>query len=242
MDREQYEIMYRVEQTHWWYRGMRKNTQALLRRFLTPGRCYEVLDAGCGTGGTTQDLDEFGRVTGVDFSTEALGFAASRGLRGLVRGSVEQLPFPNACFDIVTSFDVIYHRAVEDERVALAEFRRVLRPGGYALIRNPAFDWLRGAHDVVIHTQRRFTVGQLSRRMRDVGFQIAYASYANSLLFPLALAKRALDRYLPASPTDLSVPPKPVNALFEAALTLEAPIAHRYGLPIGLSTVVLGRA
>ena len=114
--------------------------------------------------------------------------------------------------------------------------------GGYALIRIPAFDWLRGAHDVVIHTERRFTVGQLAGRMRDAGFQIAYASYANSLLFPLALAKRVLDRYVPSSPTDLTVPPKAVNALFEAALTLEAPIAHRFGLPIGLSTVVLGRA
>jgi hypothetical protein len=38
------------------------------------------------------------------------------------------------------------------------------------------------------------------------------------------------------------VPPKPVNLAFETALALEAPIAHRVGLPVGLSTVVLGRA
>jgi SAM-dependent methyltransferase len=242
MDREQYEIMYRVEQTHWWYRGMRRNTRMLLRRFLAPGRTYDLLDAGCGTGGTTQDLYEFGRVIGLDFSTDALGFAASRGLHDLVRGSVEQLPFSDDRFDVVTSFDVLYHRAVGDERVALAECHRVLRPGGYALIRIPAFDWLRGAHDVVIHTERRFTVGQLTSRMRDAGFEICYASYANSILFPLALAKRLVDRYLPASPADLSVPPKPVNLAFETALALEAPIAHRVGLPVGLSTVVLGRA
>src|SRR5262245_12182683 len=145
MDREQYEIMYQVEQAHWWYRGMRRNTRALLRRFLAPGRTYDVLDAGCGTGGTTEDLLEFGCVTGVDFSTEALGYATSRGLHRLVQGSVEQLPFPAATFDVVTSFGVIYHRAVVDERRALAEFRRVLRPGGFALVRLPAFDWLRGA-------------------------------------------------------------------------------------------------
>src|SRR5262245_40242611 len=152
MDREQYAIMYEVEQTHWWYRGMRRSTRALLRRYLRSGQTYEILDAGCGTGGTTEDLYEFGRVTGIDFSTDALGFAASRGIGRLVRGSVEQLPFPDHTFDLVTSFDVIYHRAVIDERAALAEFRRVLRPGGLALVRLPAYDWLRGAHDVVIHT------------------------------------------------------------------------------------------
>ena len=242
MDREQYEIMYRVEQTHWWYRGMRRHTRALLRRYLVPGRRYEVLDAGCGTGGTTEDLAEFGQVTGLDYSTDALGYAVSRGLGRLVRGSVEQLPFPDRAFDVVTSFDVLYHRAVSDERQALAEFHRVLRPGGYTLIRIPAFDWLRGAHDVVIHTERRFTVGQLASRMRGVGFEICYASYANSILFPLALAKRLVDRFVPATPADLSVQPKPVNAVFEAALALEMPIAHRVGLPVGLSTVVLGRA
>lgn len=242
MDREQYEIMYRVEQTHWWYRGMRRNTRALLRRYLERGRSYAILDAGCGTGGTTQDLAEFGPVIGLDYSDEALGFAASRGLKRLVRGSVEQIPFPDRMFDVVTSFDVLYHRAVVDERAALAEFRRVLRPGGYALVRIPAFDWLRGAHDVVIHTERRMTVGQLADRMQEAGFAISYASYANSLLFPMALAKRLVDRFLPSSPADLDVPPGPVNWAFEMALALEAPFAHRVGLPVGLSTVVLGRA
>jgi ubiquinone/menaquinone biosynthesis C-methylase UbiE len=242
MDREQYEIMYQVEQTHWWYRGMRRSTRELLRRFLRPGGRYDVLDAGCGTGGTTEDLCEFGNVTGLDFSTDAIGFASSRGLKRLVRGSVEDLPFADKSFDIVTSFDVLYHRAVADERRALRESHRVLRPGGYALVRIPAFDWLRGAHDVVIHTERRFTVGQLASRMRAAGFEICYASYANSILFPLALGKRLVDRFLPAAPTDLTVPPRPVNAAFEAALALETPIAHRVGLPLGLSTVVLGRA
>src|SRR5262249_44891724 len=36
MDKEQYEIMYEVERTHWWYQGMRRNTKALLRRYLAP--------------------------------------------------------------------------------------------------------------------------------------------------------------------------------------------------------------
>ena len=240
MDKEQYEIMYQVERTHWWYQGMRRNTKALLRRYLAPGRSYMVLDAGCGTGGTTIDLAELGTVTGVDYSTDALDFARTRGLTRLIRASIEALPFPDNTFDLVTCFDVLYHRNVSDERNALVEFRRVLRPGGIALVRDPAFDWLRGAHDVGIHTERRFTTKQMAGRFREAGFDVVYATYGNVALFPLALAKRAVDRFVP-SPADLDVPPKPINALFEAALSLEAPLAGRVPLPVGLSAVVLGR-
>jgi SAM-dependent methyltransferase len=199
-----------------------------------------VLDAGCGTGGTTIDLAELGPVTGLDFSPDALGYAQSRGLQRLIRGSIEQLPFPDNTFDLVTCFDVLYHRAVGDERTALREFRRVLRPGGIALVRDPAFDWLRGAHDVGIHTERRFTTGQMASRFRDAGFTVEFATYGNVALFPLALAKRAVDRFIP-SPADLDVPPAPINRMFEAALSLEAPLAGRVPLPVGLSAVVLGR-
>jgi ubiquinone/menaquinone biosynthesis C-methylase UbiE len=234
--------MYDVEGRHWWYRGMRRINRALLRRYLTPGRHYDLLDAGCGTGGSTRDLTAFGTVTGLDFSTDALSFAAKRGLTRLVQGSVEQLPFPDASFDVVTSFDVIYHRAVQDERAALREARRVLRPGGLALIRIPAFDWLRGAHDVVIHTERRLTVGQLAERVRQAGLSIEYATYGNTLLFPVALAKRLADSVLPGAPADLSVPPSPVNRLLTCLLTAEAGVAGRVPLPVGLSSIVVGRA
>lgn len=242
MDRDQYAVMYRAEEAHWWYRGMRRTNRAILDRYLAAGRTYEILDAGCGTGGSTEDLARFGRVTGVDFSTDALGFAARRGLRRLVRASVEALPFQDASFDVVTSFDVLYHRAVLDETVALREFRRVLRPGGLALVRVPAFDWLRGAHDVLIHTQRRLSLRELGERMADAGIEPIYSSYFNTLLFPLAVAKRTVDRFLPSTPADLDIPPEAINRAFEAFLALESGVAGWVGLPIGLSSVVLGRA
>ena len=242
MDREQYQIMYEVESVHWWYRGMRHQNREMLRQYLAPGLSYEILDAGCGTGGSTEDLARFGRVTGIDFSWDALDYASSRALPRLVRGSIEQLPFAARSFDVVTSFDVIYHRGVVDERQALAEFHRVLRPGGIALVRSPAFDWLRGTHDVGIHTERRFTTGQLAGYMSEVGFEVLNATYTNALLFPLALAKRTVEHFLPGSPSDLSVPPAPLNRLMELALNLEAPVARTVGLPVGLSVVVLGRA
>ncbi len=242
MAADKYQVMFDVEQTHWWYRGMRHNTRVILERYLTPGRTYQVLDAGCGTGGNTLDLQRWGTVTGMDFSLEALNFATTRGLRRLIRGSVEQLPFRSQTFDVVISLDVISDGGVKDEVAALREFRRVLRPGGIALVRLPAFDWLWGAHDEAVLTVRRFTTRQLSQRMELAGFRVLEANYGNVVLFPIAIAKRLSERVLRSAPTDLTVPAKPINRLFEAALRMDVPLSRMFKAPAGLSTVAVGRA
>lgn len=242
MDREQYAIMFDVERRHWWYRAMRRNAIGLIRRYLAAGRTHHLLDAGCGTGGTTVELAQFGPVTGIDMSVDALSYAASRGLDRLVRGSIEELPFPDHTFDAYTCFDVQYHRGVSAEQRSMREAHRVLRPGGLAFFREPAFDWLRGSHDIGIHTARRFTLQSFKREIEEAGFRIELASYGNVLLFPLALIKRSIDRLLPAAPADLSVPPRPVNALLESLVKLEGPLLGQTLLPAGLSVVVVARA
>ena len=56
----------------------------------------------------------------------------------------------------------VYHEAVDSDRAALAEFRRVLRPGGRLLIQVPAYDWLRSRHDREVATRERYTAGELA--------------------------------------------------------------------------------
>ena len=67
-----------------------------------------------------------------------------------------ELPFRSSSFDIVTSFDVLYHRSVIDEQIAVRETWRVLKPGGYFLMRLPAYRWLSSAHDRRAHGHRRY--------------------------------------------------------------------------------------
>jgi SAM-dependent methyltransferase len=238
MEPDQYALMARVEQTHWWYAGMRAVVAALLTDAL-PAR-PRILDAGCGTGGTTRWLRRFGSVVGVDLAAEASAFWAGRGLRA-ARASVDALPFPAASFDLVTCFDVLYHRRVADEVVALREFWRVLRPGGFVLVRVPAYAWLAGAHDRAVQTRHRFTRGELVAALARAGFEVPRATYANSALLPLAVATRLGERWWGPSQTEMAVPPAPVNRVLRAVLDAEARLLRRWPLPAGLSVLALGR-
>ncbi len=244
MNPEEYAIMYQVEDHHWWYRGMARITRALLDRRYRPGVGLRILDAGCGTGGAMASyLRDYGEVMGFDFAGEALHFCRLRGATRLARASVVEIPFADESFDLVVSFDVLCERAVRSDLAALREFYRVLVPGGRVLLRLPAYDWLRGRHDVAVHIQHRYTRGEIARRLQDAGFQVEYLSYANMFLFPAALVKRTAERVLARQegPSDLTLNVGPLNGLLEAVLLVEARLIARQRLPFGLTVIAIGR-
>jgi SAM-dependent methyltransferase len=248
MEREQYAIMARREERHWWYTGMRRVAMAVLEAHLDGRRDLKLLDAGCGTGGTTLALERFGQVFGVDLAWEALEPARDRGLQLLARGSVELLPFASASFDVVTSFEVIYHLGVGNDVSALHEIRRVLKPGGLFLLRVPAHDWLRGEHDRLVHTRHRYSPDEVRGKLEAADFTVDQLTWANALLFPPAVAKRLAERLSPgdesaAAEPDLWQPPAPINAVLESAIAIESlAIPRRVPLPLGLSVLAVARA
>ncbi|MFZ5881986.1 MAG: class I SAM-dependent methyltransferase [Chloroflexota bacterium] len=244
MDPREYEVMYRVELQHWWYRGMEAVTRAMFHRWLPRQDGLRILDAGCGTGAAmTTYLREFGIVTGCDLSRLALDFCRRREAGRLAQASVLDLPFAPASFDLVASFDVLYERAVPSDLAALREFARLLAPGGFLFLRLPAYDWLRGAHDVVIHTARRYTTGRIAGLLAESGFFPMHLTYANTLLFPAAALKRLLERLLPvhSGASDLELELGPFNGILHRVLAAEAPWVASRGWPFGLSVLALAR-
>jgi SAM-dependent methyltransferase len=245
MERSEYAVMAAVEERHWWYGGMRAIAAALLDEAYCGRHDLHILDAGCGTGGNARFLRRYGRVVGIDLAAEALDLGGERLPGVLARASVLDIPFADARFDLVTSFDVLYHRAVPDERRALRETARVLRPGGRLLIRLPAYEFLRSKHDRAVHTRRRYTVGAARALLSTGGFAVERCSYVNSLLFPLPLAQRLLERALPAlerGDSDLAMPSPLVNEALRWPLAAEAAwLAHGRSFPVGLSIMCLAR-
>jgi SAM-dependent methyltransferase len=237
----EYERIHRLETTHFWYRGLHALVLGALRRHPpeTGRRPPRILDAGCGTGGLTRRLAACGPVVGLDLSPVALELAATpRGL-SLVRGDVASLPFRDAAFDAVVAADVLYHRAVTDDRAALAELARVCRPGGVVVLNLPAHDWLRGAHDAQVHTARRYGRRRVRGLAAAAGLAVERLAWFNCALFPLALARRV------ASPrearSDVWALPAALNAALAAWMRVEAAAAVAGVLPWGLSLLAVLR-
>jgi len=94
-----------------------------------------VIDVGCGPGSITVGLAQVaGDVTGVDLDesefTDARAYAAEHGIDNVkfVEGSIYQLDFADASFDVCTLFSMM--ETLDDPLAALAEVHRVVKPGG----------------------------------------------------------------------------------------------------------------
>lgn len=109
-----------------------------VREVLNPLRGTAVLDLGCGKGRFASRLAAEGaRVIGLDLSQAML--TAATGL-SRVRGTASRLPFTDQAFDSVIAIEVIEHLPSVEQ--ALAEVRRVLRPGGIvAIVDKNAGSW-----------------------------------------------------------------------------------------------------
>ncbi|HXH20772.1 MAG TPA: methyltransferase domain-containing protein [Dehalococcoidia bacterium] len=242
MEPAEYDYMFHLEDAYWWYVGMRRIARTLLQRQLRDGRRgLRILDAGAGTGGSLQLLKDYGEVTAFDFAPQAAEMYARREKGRICVASIDSIPFRDNSFDLVTSFDVVCQLEETSEQAAFRELWRVLRPGGGLMVRVPAFQFLHGPHDVVLHTRHRYSAGEMAAKLAGAGFRDVKTTYANTFLFPVALARRLASKALRMRPTDSDVRPVPgpVNAAFTAVLTLESAILSRTRLPFGLSVIAV---
>jgi SAM-dependent methyltransferase len=136
-----------------------------------------VLDAGSGNGSLVVTLARRGyRVEGMDLSPasvaynrrviQALGLAGRAAVRV---GDVVRLPYPDQCFDGLTSGEVLEH--LPDDQRAVREFYRVLRPGGVCVVTVPLGRAL-GPLDRWAGHQRRYDREGLRELFEGVGFRI----------------------------------------------------------------------
>jgi len=231
-----------VDEHHWWYRGRRRVIRSELDRLALPAHA-RVLDAGCGSGRTLVELVDYGEVHGIELNSDAAAVAQGRGLGEVLIGRLEELPWEDETFDLITCLDVIEH--TPDDRVTLAELRRVCRPGGWTLVTVPAYPALWSRHDEANHHYRRYTRSSLTEVAVAAGWTVARLSFFNGLLLAPAAAVRLAQRRLgpPNGYTnDLDVGPAWLNDVLERPLALEAGWLRRgHTLPFGLSLLAVLR-
>jgi SAM-dependent methyltransferase len=240
------EATRRAEQRHFWFRGFRAFVRPLVAEALDGRAAPRILDCGCGTGANLVLLGEFGRSFGFDRSWSGLEFARDYRQPRIAQASITHIPFPDATFDLVTAFDVLYSLSEDEEAHAVQEMLRVLRPGGSLIVNVAALSVLRGRHSVFGAELRRSTRRRLRGVLARGGFDVVRLTYTNFVLFPLMLAVRTTERAMGlASPEEaggnIAVPFSLLNEGLSALLRLEALALRVTDMPIGSSLLCVAR-
>ncbi len=245
METAEYRTMYEAEERHFWFRGSRRVILDWVDRALADRSGDDrpaIVDVGAGTGGVLARLDGRGEAWGAEWSPEGAAFIRSRDLR-VVRAGLPALPFRDGAFDLALSLDVFEH--VADDGAAMAEVRRILRPGGRLIATVPALRWLWSEHDEALHHHRRYHLAELRQRLLDAGFTIRRLSYYNTLLLPPIALIRLAGRLRPrpaAATSDVAMPPAPLNQALATIFGAEVHLLSRFRLPVGASLIVDAQA
>lgn len=243
MQDNEYALMYAAEEKLWWFRALRLFLNRFLPKSPVAPSKPRALDIGCGTGGLLLHLTEVGyEVFGLDYTAIALRYTAQRGIRNLVRGSANDLPFGEA-FDLVTCVDILEVSSVDPDRLvetALAS----LRPGGYGVFVMAAHQWLLSEHDRAVDSVRRYQLGQMKNLFERHDVRVHRASYLFLSVFPLVVVRKLLNRQKtrPAREpvrSDVGVQSALINGPLYFVCWLESQLLRVLNMPMGSSALVL---
>jgi SAM-dependent methyltransferase len=234
-----YDMLYKREMTHWWDRVRRKIAVDLAKEYLKENKINsaKILDVGCGTGAFAKEFKNLGEYYGIDISPKAVDFCKKRGIKNVKEGSATDLNYSESEFDIVLALDVLEH--LKNDQAAIREIRRVLKPGGIAIIFVPAFSFLWSSSDITSQHFRRYTLKDLKLKSKEEGFKIIRSSYFNTFLFPPILAVRMAVRYLHLPFGSEYQRGYFVNKILYSIFFTESIFLRFFNFPLGVSAMII---
>jgi SAM-dependent methyltransferase len=238
------EATYRAEREHFWFKGFRAFVAPMLARAAATRPPRRLLDCGCGTGVNLPMLAQHGTAYGFDLTWTGLKFARDHGAHRLTQASVIHVPFRDHAFDLVTCFDVLQCFPPTVGAQVIAEFHRILAPGGHLIMNVAALELLRGDHAVLAEEAHRYERGELRAMIEAAGFHVARLTFSNASLFPLMFGSRWWQRRRGLKPAEdahgeISIPSPVVNRTLTGLLHCEASLLRRVDMPFGSSLLVL---
>jgi len=248
-----YSQLTKIEDNHWWFISRRKLIENLLPPYLRfkNGR---ALDIGCGTGGNLKLLRKYcPRVVGIDISKFAIKLAKKKFPKYHFKlGDANKLTkiFSKKSFDLITIFNVLYHRWIINEQNILEQINTLLKPGGYLVITEPAFDFLKREHDIIGMGKCRYNLPYFEKKLRKIGFKIITSTYFNSISFLPAFIIAFYDRFSinktivlkNEEPAELQIPPILLNKFLLKLMNIETKIIKLVGkMPFGVSLLIIAQ-
>jgi len=233
---------HRLEARYWWFVNKRRIVRRLMASHLpTKGHALEV---GCGGGFFASTLQADGwDVVGTDRFFDGARYAKTHGVaKALAFDGDVGWPLATNTFDAVIMLDVLEH--IENDVHALMETRRVLRPGGAAVISVPAYPALFSSWDELNGHYRRYSARRLGAAAEAAGLHAVYTTYWNAVSLLPAVWDRLRERLGAASRERLEYPPVP--PWLNHALTVYGRVETSWlaiaPVPAGLSVATVLRA
>lgn len=239
MEKSYYKDFFILEKTHWLFKVRRKIFFYFIKKYAQPG--FRVFDFGCGSGYLVGELQRLGyNAFGMDFEKEAVDYGANSGVKNLTVGAGDQVGYSSESFDLVMALDVLEH--LEDEKPAIKELIRILKPGGKMIITVPAYQWLWGVQDEVSHHFRRYTAGSLMDVFKEFSaISIVRKTYFNTFLFPAIAIVRLFSKWFNVKnrQSDFNIKTGPLDALFYSVFGLESYFLKFINFPTGVSILFI---
>jgi ubiquinone/menaquinone biosynthesis C-methylase UbiE len=243
MDKNYYKEYFSLERNHWWFKVRAKIILLLIDKSLAKNDSNKqtVLNIGAATGKTSEILAKYGEVTSLEYDKECCEFVNENLPIKVINGSILELPFADNTFDLVCAFDVIEH--VEDDKLALAEMKRVCKPNGLITVTVPAFMSLWSHHDIVNQHFRRYTKSNLTQLFTGNSLNYTVATYYNSILFLPIFMFRLFTKIIPqkwirkgaGSDATLGSEDGLVNKIMYQIFNIELTLLKAMKFPFGVS-------
>jgi SAM-dependent methyltransferase len=212
-----------------YFKAKNRLIEVLLSKVKQQGR-PKILDVGVGSGEEIPVINRFVEVYVAEPDLDLLKGIPEDLVVEKNNCELGDIQYPDHFFDWVLAFDVLEH--IEDDRSAVLQMLRVLKPGGFFIFTVPALPSLFGAHDLALEHFRRYNKKMIQNLLADfkgceLGFWMCF------LFLPVALQRR-FKRHSPRHRVHFMVLPKALNRIFYSILIFESwLIKKEFPLPVG---------
>jgi SAM-dependent methyltransferase len=242
--KKKFDILYQSEEKNFWFRVRNAIIRDTLVHYLSPPS--HLLEVGCGTGYVSRNLKATGyHVECADLFPDALYFCKERdaGYRYYQLNLMEKLFVQE--FNAICAFDVLEH--IDDDITAMMHLHDALVPNGLLFITVPADMRLWSQKDTSANHKRRYSAGELQKKLEMSGFTILKMSFFMTLLYPAILLSRKIALRPEKTDRDTASctvrkeemselqPNRFLNSLFFFIFSLEVPLLRAGNLPFGSS-------
>lgn len=238
MNAEEFENIYKLEETHWWYRTLDDIVEEFIRRNIG-NRQVKIFDAGCGTCRLLSKLQKYGDVAGIDNSESAINFCKTKNIVNIKKIDLNEWHEENE-YDIIVSLDVLYHKTIKSVDAVIASFYQALNSNGILIMNLPAFNLLKRLHDKVVGGDKRFRKNEVENMLRQRGFDIQFISYRLPFAFLGILVKKLFFSWKKKAKSDLSEVIPVLNQFLYFIHKVENKLLiNKWHLPFGSSLFVV---